>query len=364
MPQQKILFIASHRPDRSPNQRYRFEQYFRHLEANGFQCELSYFIDEEADRYFYQPGHLFKKIKLQLRSLRVRFGDLRKARNADIIFICREALMLRFTWFEKWFSRSGAKVIYDFDDAIWRLDVSEANKNFGWLKRPGKTADIIAHSHMVFAGNAYLADYARQFNTNVVVIPTTIDTDLYTTKPADHTNKLVVIGWTGSLTTIKHFEYAVPILLALKARYGQRIAFSVVGDPSYINEELGIRGIAWSAADELAQLHRMDIGIMPLPDDEWTKGKCGLKGLQYMAAGLPAVMSAVGVNTEIIQDGQNGHLAATPDEWIAKLSALIESPELRQRLGTAARTTVEERYSVNALRESYLQQFHQIVENH
>ncbi|MCU0432359.1 MAG: glycosyltransferase family 4 protein [Bacteroidia bacterium] len=360
MTRKKILFIASHRPNRAPNQRFRFEQYFDYLRAQGFDCELSWFISEEDDAYFYRPGHLWRKMKVQLKSIFVRMADLRRARNADIMFVCREALMLRFTWFEKRFFRSGAKVVYDFDDAIWHLDVSEANKSFGWLKRPEKTSDLIALSHLVFAGNNYLAGYARQFNKHILVIPSTINTDACLPKTHVNNGNPVVIGWMGSITTIKHFEFALPALRILKKRFGPRIDFKVVGDASYSNTELGIIGTPWSAEKEAELLHSMDIGLMPLPDDEWTKGKCGLKGLQYMAAGVPAIMSPVGVNTEIIAHGENGYLASGTDEWVEIISQLVESAALRQRIGEAARKTVVERYSVLALREVYVRAFKEL----
>jgi glycosyltransferase involved in cell wall biosynthesis len=362
MSRKRILFIASHRPDRAPNQRFRFEQYFSWLEQNGYSCELSWFINENDDKFFYQPGHLWKKIIVQIKSVFVRWRDLRKARNADIIFVCREALMLRFTWFEKQFFRSGAKVVYDFDDAIWHLDISEANKSFGWLKRPEKTSDLIALSHLVFAGNAYLADYARQFNKNILIIPSTIDTEICLPKTEVNNATPVIIGWMGSITTIKHFEFAIPALRILQQRYGNRIGFKVVGDPSYRNDELGITGTPWTSAGEPELLRSMDIGIMPLPDDEWTKGKCGLKGLQYMAAGIPAVMSPVGVNTEIIRHGENGYLAAATEEWVEIISQLIESPELRKQIGDEARATVVSRYSVLSQRDVYLKAFDALCE--
>ena len=127
--------------------------------------------------------------------------------------------------------------------------------------------------------------------------------------------------------------------------------------------ELGIEGLPWRRDTELADLGAMDIGIMPLPDDEWAKGKCGLKGLQYMGLGLPTIMSPVGVNGEIITDGVDGFLATTTDEWVEKLSRLVEDADLRCRMGEAARRTVEQRYSVTAWKDRYVQHFDQLLNN-
>lgn len=144
-----------------------------------------------------------------------------------------------------------------------------------------------------------------------------------------HKSDKITIGWSGSITTIKHFEFALPVLRKLKEKYGDRLRFKVIGDASYTNEELGIKGIGWKREDEVKELSEFDIGVMPLPDDEWANGKCGLKGLQYMALEIPTIMSPVGVNTEIIKDGKNGFLASEINEWLEKTSRLIENSDLR-----------------------------------
>lgn len=259
-------------------------------------------------------------------------------------------------FFEKKLAASGKKIIYDFDDAIWMNDTSKANQLFAWMKHPEKIGQSMKLSTVVFAGNAYLASYARQFNHNVVIVPTTIDTTEYkriVSAKKDH----VTIGWSGSLTTIKHFEFAIPFLKKIKARYGDKIRVKVIGDPNYINEELGIEGVAWSHSSEIIELSSFDIGIMPLPDDPWAQGKCGLKGLQYMALGIATLMSPVGVNTEIIQHGENGFLPASEDDWFNQISLLIENETLRKKLGDEARQTVENLYSKEANSSIYLHWF-------
>lgn len=356
-----ILFIAAHRPGRSPSQRFRFEQYIDHFRNSGYRCDFSWIITESDDRFFYKPGRFFSKFMVVLRSLRTRFRDAARASEYDIVFVQREAFMTGSSYFEKRFSRSKAKLVFDFDDALWLLDTSDANKSLDWLKDPSKTDRIIACSDLVIAGNAYLAGYAKKFNKNVVVIPTTIDTSVHRKMTQEKMDGRICIGWTGSITTIKHFEYAVPFLLKLKEKYGDKICFKVIGDNSYKNDKLDICGNAWAEATEVNDLAEIDIGIMPLPNDEWAKGKCGLKGLSYMAMEIPAVMSPVGVNSEIIADGANGFLASSDAEWVEKLSLLVDSPELRARMGAEARRTVEERYSVNSQKQRYLDCFNKLL---
>ena len=358
----KILFIAAHRPDRSPSQRYRFEQYFDFLKSNGFECRLSYLLSSSDDKYFYRSGHLLSKMIILVKSFFKRLKDIFKAKEYDIIFVQREAFMIGSTFFEKLFKITKAKLVFDFDDAIWLLDVSAGNKMLRWLKNPKKTSRLIKLSDFVIAGNSYLADYAKRFNNNVKIIPTTVDTEKYIRVGTAIPDK-ICIGWSGSITTIKHFEDAVPVLKKLKAKYGDKIYFKVVGDPDYRNTALNIQGIPWTSETEVKELSSFDIGIMPLPDDEWAKGKCGLKGLTYMALETPTIMSPVGVNTEIIQDGITGFLASTPDEWFQKLSTLIESEELRKRIGKSARQTVVERYSVLSQRNNYLNCFKEVLKS-
>jgi glycosyltransferase involved in cell wall biosynthesis len=345
-----------HRLRRNPGQRFRFEQYLSHLSEAGIEYNIANLLDERDDVIFYSQGHYFQKAILLGRSFVKRLRHVRNAKNYSIVFVYREAFMTGTTFFERRLKESGAKFIYDFDDAIWLPDVSQANKRLAFLKRPTKTNDIISIADLVLAGNDYLKKYALRFNSNVELMPTTVDTDEYKPRPLA-LNKRLVIGWSGSPTTVPHFHQAEPIFFALKEKYGDKIEFCVIGDGNYFNEKLGVRGMAWTLEKELETINSFDIGVMPLPDNEWTRGKCGLKGLTYMAFEKPTVMQNIGVNQEIIDDGINGFLATTPNEWIEKLSLLIESPELRIALGKAGRETVVKRYSVNAWKDKYVSFF-------
>lgn len=342
-----------HYPDRAPNQRFRIEQYVDFLRENGVTLEFSYLLEPNDDKIFYAPGNFFKKLSIVLRSWKKRKQDVRRATNFDAVLIIRESIFIGPAIFEKRLKKRGVKIIYDFDDAIWKLDVSKSNRWFGFLKFPAKTASIIRLADVVMAGNQYLADFASRYNKNVHIVPTTVDTDQFS--PAEnHTQGPVVIGWSGSLTTIKHFDLALPVLRKIREKYRQGVRFKVIGHHAFRNEELDITGIAWTKTSEVPELREIHIGIMPLPDDEWAKGKCGLKGLVYMSLGIPTVMSPVGVNSEIIRHGQNGFLPKTEEEWLEVLSQLIENPALRQSIGVAGRKTAVERYSVLSQREHYL----------
>ncbi len=350
----RILIIVDHRLNRSPSQRYRFEQYLNYFKTEGFDWELSEIITEKDDKIFYHPGNYLKKAWILFKSIFIRLKDLSRAKNFDIIFIQREALLLGSSYFEKQFFKKN-KVVFDFDDSIWLLDTSPENKKFEFLKNPDKTKINIKHAHCVIAGNSFLANYAKQFNQNTVVIPTTIDSDFHIPKPELRNKEKIVIGWSGSISTIKHFEIAIPALIEIQKKYPNQIEIHVIGQGSYTHPEINVISKNWSATTEVDDLNSFDIGIMPLPDDEWVKGKCGLKGLSYMACGVATIMSNVGVNSEIIEHGKNGFLATSQEEWVNYLSKLIENNDLRHVMGQAGRETVVKNYSVNANKVKYLE---------
>ena len=349
----RLLFVALHRPGRSPSQRFRFEQFIPFLERNDWKCDYAYMLDESDDQLFYTPGAYFQKARIVLKGFKKRLADLQSADQYDIIFIQRESFVSGSTYFERKFARSGAKIIFDFDDAIWLLDVSEANRNLKWLKDPSKTKKIISLADHIIAGNSFLADYAKDFNPNVSIIPTVIDTEYY--KSSFRSNdESVTIGWTGSQTTIKHLKLAEPIFNRLHEKYGDKVRFAAITERPIDMNGTPVEQIPWDKSKEVSSLDQIDVGIMPLPDDDWSRGKCGFKGIQYMSLNKPAVMSPVGVNPEIVSDGQNGFLPSTEDEWIDCLSRLIESSDLRNEMGQKARQTIEERYSVMAVQQDLL----------
>ena len=355
----KVLFISNHRLNRSPSQRFRFEQYISFLEENNWECSHSSIISEKSDKYFYKKGYLLKKAITIIKAFFIRLKDLKNANKFDIIFIQREAFFTGTTFFEKQFKKSKAKIIFDFDDSIWLSNVSDANKKWSWLKNASKTKEIITLSDIIIAGNLYLSDYASQTNKNIKIIPTTIDTLEY--QRINSTKTKICIGRSGSITTIQHFNHAVPFLKKIKEKYGDIIEFKVIGDGKYKNQELEIKGIEWEKKTEIRELSSFDIGIMPLPDDKWANGKCGLKCLQYMALEIPTIMSPVGVNRNIIQDGRNGFLASKEEEWIDKISQLIESKELRSSIGIKGRETVLKEYSIEANKNQYLDLFNSVL---
>ena len=329
--------------DTSPGQRYRLEQWEPLLRERGVEITWAPFEDEELHSVVYKPGQMGKKLQLVTRNLARRLSTIGKARNYDLVYILREAALLGPPIFERLLYQQRVPFVFDFDDAIFVSYRSPSNGYLSYLKFASKTKTICRLASHVMVGNPYLADYAHQVNENVTVIPTTIDTEKYRVPPPKDDSGPITIGWTGSYSTVQHLDTLRGALKKLAET--EKFRLRVIGTPSYELSPIDVEAMQWRATTELEDLCAIDIGVMPLPDDNWSKGKCGLKALQFMALGIPTICSPVGVNTDIIQDNENGFLAGTEAEWVEKLTALLRSAELRRRLGDAGRATVEQKYS-------------------
>jgi glycosyltransferase involved in cell wall biosynthesis len=207
----------------------------------------------------------------------------------------------------------------------------------------------------ITAGNTYLADYARQFNSNVIVLPTTIDTENHHSTCCDQDKTPLTIGWTGTHTTMHYVDFLIPILQDLEQKY--TFIFKIISNevPTYALQSLEF--VKWNKATEIEDLASIQIGVMPLIKDIWSEGKCGFKALQYMALEIPTVLSPVGVNATIVEHAKNGYLVETEKEWYDALEKLILEKELRKQLGKAGRTTIDNCYSVNSQKYKFLSLF-------
>jgi glycosyltransferase involved in cell wall biosynthesis len=231
--------------------------------------------------------------------------------------------------------------VYEFDDAIWLTKNVDANRAWGFLKCSWKTSHVCRIAARVVVGSEALAGYARRYNPNVDVVPSTVDVDRYPPRRHDGAAGPVVIGWSGSPTTVEdlcHIEGALRRVAA-----AADVEFRVMGGEVDL-PGLPVTTTGWSADREVGELRGYDVGIMPLPNDPWRQGKCGMKALLYMAVGVPVVASPVGLNTAIVRDGVNGFLAEGEDEWVEKLLRLVHDVGLRRQLGAAGRATVEAEY--------------------
>ena len=354
----RILFLVPYPPGRAPPQRFRFEQYLHALTAHGHYYHLVPFLSVATWNILYKPGHAAAKALGILGGFARRVGLLFAVPAYDFVFVHREAAPIGPPVFEWVIAKVlGKKIIYDFDDAIWLANTSEANKIAAGVKWHHKVADICRWAYKNSCGNNYLADYARQFNSNAIVNPTTIDTVHLHNQVRDQTAPgRFVIGWTGTHSTLKYLDQVVPVLAKLEAE-GMDFEFRVISNQPPMLPLRSLVFLPWRKDTEIADLLGFHVGLMPLENDLWAKGKCAFKALQYMALGIPALVSPVGMNTEVVQHGLNGFVCATPVEWEASLRQLLADASLRQHLGQAARATIEQRYSVRANTPNFLQLF-------
>jgi glycosyltransferase involved in cell wall biosynthesis len=355
----KVLFLVPYPPGEAPSQRFRFEHYFASLHKQGFTFHIQSFLTKKNWRIFYGPSNILAKVAALAGGFMKRWVALFHALSYDFIFIHREAAPIGPPFFEFILSKILLrKIIYDFDDAIWLTDKTNEGFIEKTIRWRGKVKWICRWSYKVSCGNEYLRSYAAKFNHRAFLIPTTIDTDhghTISLKVRKNHNEKIVIGWTGSRTTLKYLQLLEKDLQQLEEKYPHAEVHVIADEkPELALKRLHFR--RWSQQTEVTDLAEFDIGIMPLPDDEWSKGKCGFKALQYMSMEVATVASPVGVNTSIIQHGLNG-LLATGQEWVQMISKLIDDKTLLHTLGKQGRVTVENSFSVKSTKDKFLDLF-------
>ncbi|GGK57789.1 glycosyltransferase family 4 protein [Rufibacter glacialis] len=351
--EQNILFVVPYPSHKAPSQRFRFEQYLDILNDAGYTYDTAPFLDASTWDILYKPGHTLPKVSGIVKGFLRRLILLFKIQKYKFIFIHREATPIGLPWFE-WIVAKvlKKKIIYDFDDAIWMPNTSEANKIVAGLKWHHKVGQICQWAYKVSCGNTYLQTYARKFNSESFVIPTTIDTVGHHNRLKEQENEPVVIGWTGTHSTMKYLETIVPVLKKLEEKYS--FLFLVISNKEPVFQLKSLRYLPWNKDSEIEDLLRMNIGVMPLVDDQWAKGKCAFKALQYMALGIPALVSPVGMNTEVVDHGINGFICDEPSQWYSALEELLVNSSRRIELGKEARMKIESTYAVTANRLNFL----------
>lgn len=328
----------------APSQRFRIEQWIPHLRALGIDCDLASFMDPELYEQLARPGDPGGKAAGLLRSTARRWRTLAEIGAYDVVFLHREAMVVGPAVLERMIARR-KPVVFDFDDAIWLRNENRVNPLAAWVKCAGKTRTIARRASAILAGNAYLAEWARCYNPSTYVVPTTIDTEGgYSRQKTHGPSEVPIIGWSGTASTLRYLEFLRPVLGELARR--RRFRLRVICDGAPVHwPGLEMDWRTWRSAREIDDLIKIDIGLMPQPSEEWAKGKCGAKALQYMALGIPPVASRNGVLPEIVEEGRSGFLADAPGEWVERLEELLDDWKLRATMGEQARMTVQERYS-------------------
>jgi glycosyltransferase involved in cell wall biosynthesis len=340
----------------APSQRFRVELFLPDLEKAGYSFRLLTFLDEKAWDILYKPGKGFLKAWGTVKGFFRRIAHLFQSIKADFIFIHREATPLGppvFEWLLAKVFRK--KIIHEYDDAIWIPGGEEISFMKKWLKAAWKIKYIVKWSYKVAAGNKFLCDYARQYNSSVFFIPTVVDAERGHYRQRDqHEGNRVVVGWTGTHTTLHNLEVIEGVIPELKKEID--FDFLIISNkPPQWNFDFIYK--QWELATEQDDLLKMHIGIMPLKEGPWFEGKCGFKLIQYLACGIPAIASPVGVNSKIILHGKNGFIANTPEEWKYYLKTLINDTELRTQMGKNGRGHIIKEYSLKSYANEFINLF-------
>lgn len=335
------LFLTRHER-RAASTRYRSLQFFPILERAGVRCSYSPLFTEAYLEARYLGGARWRHA---LNALLRRLDALRSVRLHDVVVIEKELLPFIPAVFERILAGAGVRYVVDFDDALFH--------QYDCHPRPmvrrvlgAKIASVMRNAAAVIGGNDYLAEYARSAGARrIEVLPTVLDLDRYTGPEQRGVAGRFTVGWIGSPTSTPYLEDIAPALNSVCAREATDLV--LIGADASIRDAVPATLLEWSEETEIRDLWSLDVGIMPLPDEPWARGKCGFKLIQYMAAGLPVVASPVGMNREIVEHGVNGFLAEDEGAWVRAIDRLRADPELRRRMGRAGRAKVERLYTTD-----------------
>lgn len=347
----KILFLPRYSHD-GPSSRYRMYQYFKFFREADIEVEVSSLMEENYVQHF-------NKSKVKILALYIqRIFIFLKSRRFDLLYIEKELFPFLPPFFERLLILLKVKYIVDYDDAIFHNYDLNTNKFIRFLLK-NKIPSVIANSEYAITGSPYLTQYAQKFSQNVVEIPTSIDIDKYNL-PKLNSNSQFVIGWIGSKTTSFHIVHIADALRQFSKKYD--CVIRLIGfDKCQLQElqDMPIEVIQWSEGIEVEVLNTFSVGIMPLIDAPFERGKCGFKLIQYMACSIPTISTPLEANVKINRDNHN-LFATTIDEWVSALSEMYHNREKYAEIGRKNRDIVERYYTVQVNKDKYIDLFNRI----
>ena len=355
----RILFLTQY-PKIAPSPRYRVYQLVEWLEQNGVQCDVRPLVDEVAYLKSRKKGNLLWKAKLMTSAYLKRRSIAKKARDYDLVYILKGAFMYGPPRIERLIRKTGVPMIFDFDDAIFIHKGSTSNGIVDRFRSTDRIPETIKMVDRVVVPNSYLADYSSKLNPNVTVVAEAEDTVKFTSRPAHQPSDKIVIGWIGSPSTVKYLKLIQGALREICQRHPHVVIRTVGGN--FESEGVRVENLPWTFDQEIQNFHALDIGIMPLPMEEWSKGKSGCKLRQYMASGVPGVATKIGYNCELVENDDHGLLVETESEWVAALEKLVLDHELRNKIAKAARESVVQRFSIPVIGPQLIKAFEQTIQ--
>jgi glycosyltransferase involved in cell wall biosynthesis len=355
----RVLALASY-PVEAAATRYRLVQFLAPLAERGISLDLRPFLDPGLFAALYRRGGLGRKAVGIFRAAARRLGDVVAARGIDVLLVQREAMILGPPLTEWLMTRVGnCPMVLDLDDATYVTYRSPTYGRLGSaLKWPGKTDRLIRWATVVTCGNRTIAEYVGAKGAHAVVIPTVADTERFRPAPCSDGDDEPVVGWVGTHSTYPYLESIFPALQRVAETH--RFRLKIVGSG---REEIRVPGVSvealeWNLGREVEDFQSFDIGLYPIVADRWSAGKSGFKSIQYMAVGIPYVVTPAGACAEIGEPGVTHLCASSPDEWCAALARLISDRQSRRRMGEAGRRYALQHYTVPAQAEKLANALH------
>ena len=362
MKKRKVLILCPSPKGTAATQRLKYEQYLPLLEKEGYDFTISSFQTDHFWKIIYKPGHIAEKIFWTVAGYAIRTFDLLRAPFYDGVFVNLWVTPLGFPFFERILFFFNRNVIYDIDDMIFITNHDHLKTSFFQkLKGRKKPVVMMKHAKYVIVCTPKLEEIALEINKykKVVDISSTFNIERFVPVKEYRQEETITIGWTGTHSTIPFLETLQPVLAEISKK--RKIKLLVIANKEYAMKDVPTEFISWNEEQEVNDLHKIDIGLYPIPANEWSLGKSSLKALTYMSVALPFVATAYGTNYRIMQDGVQGYMAADKKEWTEKLIKLIDDVNLRRQMGLAGRETVVESFSIQANYPKYLQAFKNVI---
>lgn len=347
----KVLAVCPFPAD-FPSTRYRLLQYIEPLRKHGIDLAIRPFLDDDEYRRYFDDPRLFARLATVAAPIARRFGDIVRSSKADVVFIQREAAPFGPGFFEALFARIGkTPLVLDIDDAIYiPYERGRYGKLGSLLKFYGKSESIIGRAQTVVCGGEFLAQHVKKKGGRAVVIPTTVEKEIFA--PSDRRSSVPVIGWIGTPSSFRYLEAIFPALAQLGEKHRFMLRLRGTGEDRIDVDNVNVDNAPWNPETEIEDFRSLDIGLYPLVENEdqpleFIQGKSGLKAIQYLALGIPFVVSPLGVTSSIGVAGSTHFEARTVDEWVEKLDRLLGDAELRAAMGQQGRSHFLENYDLD-----------------
>jgi glycosyltransferase involved in cell wall biosynthesis len=350
----KILILCPYPQNAAAGQRFKYEQYISSWKNNGYSVEVSSFFNKKTWDILYEESNIFNKAIGTIRGYLLRLKYLFLLRQYDVVYIFMWVTPLGTSLFERLVRKLSKNIVYDFDDSVFLKEEVPKSMNLSLSGVANKSLYLISSADRVILSSPYNLEFCVDTNVNsqAVYIPCSINTERFKKReeaPKDHK---IVIGWTGTFSSIPYIDSIKDALIELYQENPFKLL--LITNFNYSFPEVDLEVVRWDVESEIEQLQRIDIGIYPVTLDQWTLGKGGLKVIQYMSIGIPSVATNHGTACDIIENGVNGFLVDSQQEWIESLKKLMDDLELRKIIGNSARMHAEANYSLKSVESKYL----------